>query len=239
MSDTHSIASDAQTLSLMNKISELEHRLGVMEDVQDIRRLQHSYGYYIDKCLYDEATECFSKNAELKFLNGIWEGIEGVRRLYCDWFRNYFTGGVNGPAYGFLLDHFIAQDIVHVADDRLSAQGRFRSLMQGGTHESRDPVPGFPTANWEGGIYEHGYIKEDGVWKIHRFNYTMLWQADYHKGWDHDEVHLKPFEKLYPEDPLGPNRFAEAAKPVWPHTQVVPFHYPHPVTGEMWKPSEG
>jgi hypothetical protein len=25
----------------------------------------------------------------------------------------------------------------------------------------------------------------------------------------------------------------------WPHTRVVPFHYPHPVTGERWTPDQG
>jgi len=230
--------SDPQTSALMDRIEQLEHRIGTMEDIQAIRTLQFAYGYYIDKGLYEEASNLFSRNATLKFLNGLWVGIEGVRRLYCEWFRTYFCGGKNAPSYGLLLDHFIGQDIIHVADDRQTAKGRFRSLMQGGTHESRDPIPGFPTANWEGGIYEHSYIKEDGVWKIHKFDYTMLWQADYHKGWDHDTVHLKEFDKLYPEDPWGPNEFAEAAKPVWPHVQVVPFHYQHPVTGEWVKPEE-
>ena len=96
---------------LEKRIAELEHRLGIMEDIQAIRTLQHAYGYYIDKCLYDEASALFSRNARLKFLNGIYVGIEGVRRLYCDWFRNYFTGGHNGPAYGFLLDHILSQDM--------------------------------------------------------------------------------------------------------------------------------
>lgn len=36
-------------------IEALEHRLGVLEDVHAIRRLQHLYAYFIDKCPYDEA----------------------------------------------------------------------------------------------------------------------------------------------------------------------------------------
>lgn len=220
--------------ALEARLASLEHRLGIVEDEAAIRKLQHAYGYYIDKCLYDEAAALFSRDARLKFLNGVWVGQAGVRRLYCEWFRTYFTGGHNGAAYGFLLDHLLMQDVIHVAEDRQSARGRFRAVMQGGVHESRPQIPGFPSACWEGGIYEHGYIKEDGVWKLHRFDYTMLWQADYHKGWDRDEVHLKQFERTFPEDPWGPDELVEAAKPVWPHTQVVPFHYPHPVTGEMW-----
>ena len=217
------------------RIAALEQRIHNLEDANAIRKLQYAYGYYIDKCLYDEAVELFSDTARIRFLNGIYIGRAGARRLYCDWFREMFTGGHNGPQYGFLLDHLLAQDIIDVAPDGLTAKGRFRCLMQGGTHESRPPIPNFPTACWEGGIYEHEYVKENGVWKIGDFNYTMLWQADYDKGWDHSATHLFHLDKTFPEDPRGPDELVEGTKQTWPHTQVVPFHYPHPVTGEVWR----
>ena len=34
--------------------------------------------------------------------------------------------------------------------------------------------------------------------------------------------------------PLPDELFGETPK-FWPHTRVVPFHYPHPVTGAPWK----
>jgi hypothetical protein len=64
-----------------------------------------------------------------------------VRRLYCDRFRQYFTGGHNGPVYGFLLDHPVLQDIVDVAPDRNTALARFRCFMQAGTKPRRTPPP--------------------------------------------------------------------------------------------------
>lgn len=225
------------TQALEQRLAEMERRLGIAEDIHAIRRLHFAYGYYIDKCLYDEAVELFSDSARISFLNGIYIGRAGARRLYCDWFREYFTGGHNGPAYGFLLDHLLSQDIVDVAPDGLTAKGRFRCLMQGGWHESREPIPGFPSANWEGGIHENEFVKEDGVWKISKFSYNMLWQADHHKGWDHDAAHLAQLDKTWPEDPRGPDELVADAPPAWPHTRVVPFHYPHPVTGEVWQPA--
>jgi len=228
------MSNDEQVRKLEATVAALEQRLGMVEDVNAVRSLQYKYGYYIDKCLYDEAVELFSDKARIRFLNGIYIGRAGARRLYCDWFREHFTKGHNGPGYGFLLDHLMSQDIIDVAPDRQSAKGRFRVLMQGGYHESRAPIPNFPSANWEGGIYENTYVKEDGVWKIGDFNYNMLWQADYHKGWDKDTAHLVPLEKTYPEDPNGPDELTDVPPPVWPHTRVVPFHYPHPVTGKMW-----
>lgn len=215
--------------------SSVERRLGALEDVNAIRHLHHAYGYYIDKCLYDEVVELFSDTSRITFLNGVYIGRAGARRLYCDWFREHFTGGHNGPAYGFLLDHLMMQDIVDIAPDRQSAKARFRCFMQGGYHQSRDPIPNFPAANWEGGIYENTYVKEGGVWKIDKFSYNMLWEADYHKGWDRDEAHLMKLENTYPEDRRGPDELVEGSKPTWPHTQVVDFHYPHPVTGKIWE----
>ncbi len=225
---------EEQTDPRDEKIAALEHRLAIMEDKDEIRSLQYAYGYYLDKCLYDEAASCFSERARLKFMNGVYVGQKGVRRLYCDWFANYFADGKNGPPYGLLLDHFLGQAIISVAPDRKTARGRYRALLQGGTHESRPPIEGFPPANWEGGIYEHVYYREDGVWKIGEFNYFMLWQADYHEGWDKSVLHLKPFDTTYPENPIGPDELTDAPKPLWPHTQIVPFHYPHPVTKEPW-----
>ncbi|MEJ2761531.1 MAG: nuclear transport factor 2 family protein [Gammaproteobacteria bacterium] len=182
----------------------LSRQVGVLEDIHAVRTLHFKYGYYMDKCLYDETVELFSSDAVIYFLNGVYRGREGARRLYCEWFRNLFTRGHNGPVDGFLLDHLLLQDIVDIAPDRQTARGRFRNIMQGGVH--------------------------DRV-----LNYNMLWQANYEEGWAHSGVHLPPLEKTYPDDPKGPDELLPEVPPTWPKTRVVPFHYPHPVTGEKWK----
>jgi hypothetical protein len=224
---------------LKREVEALKNHVGILEDIHAVRTLQFKYGYYIDMCLYDEAVDLFSETAELRFLNGIFKGKAGVRRLYCDWFRNMFTNGHNGPIHGFLLDHPQLQDIVDVAPDRMSAKGRFRSVMQAGQHDSKtDRIQGFPAQCWEGGIYENEYVKEGGVWRIKLLNYNMLWQANYEEGWAHSGVHLEPLTKTYPEDPKGPDEILPEVPNTWPKTRVVPFHYPHPVTGKDWTPSK-
>jgi carotenoid cleavage dioxygenase len=47
-------------------------------------------------------------------------------------------------------------------------------------------------------------------------------------------VHLPPLEKTHPDDPNGPDELLSEISKSWPDTLVVPFHYPHPVTGKMW-----
>ncbi|MBC2777091.1 nuclear transport factor 2 family protein [Parasphingopyxis marina] len=213
-----------------------------LKDIHDVRTLHFKYGYYIDMMLYDEAVDLFADDGIVYFLNGIYRGRESVSRVYQQWFRDMFIGDRthNGPIYGFLLDHFISQDIVDISEDGKTARGRFRCIMQAGSHDTKEkPVRPMPDQCWEGGIHENVYVKEGGVWKIKELNYNMLWQADYDKGWAHDSVHLPPIEKTYPEDPFGPDELFDYTPTFWPHTRVVPFHYPHPVTGEPWTGNEG
>lgn len=234
-----------KTAELQKQIDQLSNQIGVLEDEQAIRKLQHAYGYYLDKCLYKEVVDLFADDGEAHFNGGIFKGKDkGVRRLYIDGFSKGFTNGVNGPAHGFLLEHFQLQDIVHVAADRKTAQARFRCFMQAGAHKtSKSPMGemarkrgGAPTQWWEGGMYENTYVREDGIWKIQVLNYRPFWHADYATGWANTKLnYVTPIRTKYPESPGGADELIEPPPTLWPETDVVPFHYPHPVTGEVWK----
>jgi hypothetical protein len=227
---------NAARKGIAGELAELRRQVTRLEDIHAVRTLHFKYGYYIDMCLYDEATDLFADNGEVRFLNGVYKGKAGVRRLYCEWFRNLFTRGHNGPVHGFLLDHLQLQDIVDISPDGRTAQARVRALMLAGQHDSKkERIPHFPEACWEGGIYENLYVKERGVWKIKVLNYNMLWQADYSPGWAKSGVHLPPITKTFPDDPHGPDELTPDVPKVWPDTRVVPFHYAHPVTGRQWR----
>ena len=230
------MSDDSGTAALLGRIEALEQQLGILQDVQAVRTLQFKYGYYMDKGLYDEVVDLFAEEGELHFMGGIFRGKAGLRRLYCDRLRRSFTEGNNGPIYGLVADHMQLQDIVDVAPDRRSAKGRFRAFLQGGSHVSKLNINAhLPLQWWEAGVYENDYVKEDGVWKIKTLDYHMFWQADYEKGWAHSVPYSGAFfEKTFPENPGGPDELTERQADFWPQTPVVPFHYPHPVTGVAW-----
>ena len=220
---------EARIEALQKQFEALAHRVGELEDVHAIRRLHHAYGYFIDKCLYDETVDLFAEDSEVRFMGGIFRGKAGAHRLYCDRFRKNFTAGHNGPVYGFLLDHPQMQDIVDVAPDRSTAQGRFRCMMQAGRHEK---ALGQTRQWWEGGLYENTYVKQEGVWKIKVLNYRPVWHATFEAGWAHTPPNFVPFfSEVWPKDPVGPDELIKPTPVLWPDTDVLPFHYVHPVTG--------
>jgi hypothetical protein len=220
-------------MSLETKIAELERRLGIVEDELAIRRLQHAYGYYLDKCYYDEVVDLFDEDGEVIFIGGVYKGKAGAARLYTGRFRQRFADGHNGPQFGRLLDHPMLQDIIHVDADRRTAHARFRTLMQAGTHElvANEQTP---VRQWlEGGLYENTYVRADGVWKIKKLFYRAFWHGTMEDGWAHTPVDYVPNASVtYPEDPYGPDELLQNAPRLWPETTTLPFHYRHPVTGK-------
>ncbi len=217
-------------MTQQDRLAQLEHRLGIVEDVLAIRNLQHAYGYYLDKCLYDEVVDLFADDGQVIFIGGVYKGRTGIARLYTGRFRARFTDGTNGPAHGRLLEHPQLQDIVHISDDRQTAYARFRTLMQGGTHHSIGAVRQW----WEGGLYENTYVAEDGVWKIKVLYYRPFWHATFEQGWAYTQPDYVPNSTaVFPEDPNGPDELLADPPRLWPDTTTFPFHYRHPVTGKQ------
>jgi hypothetical protein len=234
--------SEDRITALEGKLAALEARLTQREDELDIRKLQHLYGYLIDKCLYNETADLFTEDGEVRFFGGIWKTRDGVRRLYCERFQKRFTYGNNGPIDGFLLEHPQLQDIINVQPGGEIAFGRARSMMQAGRHKDYEgDAPHLKARQWwEGGIYENTYKKVDGVRRIHILDYAPQWHADYETGWAHTRPNYVPFlDKTIPEDPTGPDVLKDGVW-LWPTHKVVPFHNAHPVTGapivpERWQ----
>jgi hypothetical protein len=172
----------------------------------------------------------FADDAYVWFLGGKYKVKDGFKRLYIERFRKNFTNNHNGPRYGWLLDHPQMQMIIDVAPDRRTAEVRGRSMMQAGTHET---ASGNQRQWWEGGIYENSYVRDNGVWKIQRLGYFPFWHGSFAEGWGKTPIDFIPMaSKCFPEDPLGPDELIDPKPRLWPATDVVPFHYTHPVTGK-------
>ena len=63
--------------SLSARIDKLEHELAIQQDIHQIRRVQYTYGYFIDKSQYNEVVDLFADDGEVWFLGGIYKGKAG------------------------------------------------------------------------------------------------------------------------------------------------------------------
>ena len=102
--------------------------------------------------------------------------------------------------------------------------------MQAGLHHTAE---GIQRAWWEGGIYENDYVRENDRWKIKALRYFPFWHGSFAEGWPKTPIDFIPMAKVcYPQDPLGPDALIDPPPRLWPATDTVAFHYPHPVTAK-------
>jgi len=69
------------TASLEKTLARLEAEAQRIQDVSDVKRLQRSYGYYVDNASWDEVTDLFTDDASLELaLDGVYIGKEHIRK---------------------------------------------------------------------------------------------------------------------------------------------------------------
>ena len=212
----------AKVALLEARLAQLEQEAGIQSDMNAIRKLQYTYGYYLDKGLNTRVADLFTRNDPSAEIGGrgIYKGYDGVRRMYTGIFKRRPNG--DGPVFGNALEHMQLQDVVDVAPDRKTAKGRFRAFVMQVTGYPENPLE-----TWQAGIYENDYVKEGGIWKIHKLAYkqviTCIRIADCKDSFSYMTDPSKEYPPDAPSTPYHP----------FPEAMVIPFHYPHPVTGEV------
>ncbi len=201
------------------RLAAVEARATRVADVNAIQNLQGSYGYYTDKMLWDEVVDLFAEDGTIEIgPSGVYVGKDSIRRYLTS-----LSGGNQGPLEGVLNDHFQLQPIVTVADDGMTANGRWRLFLMTGVSGSGSG------GNWGEGVYENEYVKENGVWKIRKLHWFANFVAPYEGGWlDADP---KAIEDFAMGRGVTPDRPSSVAYEPYPGAFVPPFHYPNPVSG--------
>lgn len=200
--------------AMEQRLAQLENEVGIQHDVEDIRRLQYTYGYYMDQQLYGQVVSLWSDNPISVEIGGtgVMRGREGV-------LRRFGNGQDVGPVFGFLREHIQMQGVIHVSPDRQTARGRFRALALVSLRPGDAEGQGIQL-----GLYENEYVRENGVWKISKLDYKQIFTAPYLRGWSE--------APLYSECGWDSADAPTTWYHPYPETGVFPFHYPNPVTGE-------
>jgi hypothetical protein len=200
---------EAELAALKARLAAVEKRAQAAEDHLAVADLQRIYGYYVDKCQWEQVADLFARDATLE-INGRGKFI-GLARIR-EYMRHF-----GPPPEGLLMNHIQLQPVVHVAEDGLTAQCRARALCMVGRMGGE--------AMWGECLYENEYVKEDGAWKIAVLKSYQVFYTPFDKGWALEASPLLgAFDDLPPDVPTEPY-------PVFPEFFVPPYHYKNPVTG--------
>ncbi|HEV2702735.1 MAG TPA: nuclear transport factor 2 family protein [Steroidobacteraceae bacterium] len=196
------------------RLDDLNHRVTLLNDAQQIENLQRIYGYYIDRAMWDQAADLFAPDATIESgQQGVYVGKRRVRAFLG-------LAGHQGLSWGWMNDHMQLQPIVDVAPDGLTARARSREL------DLLGHVGG--QGQWMEGVYENTFVKRHGVWMFKSLHFYPTFITDYDKGWAEDAEPVPTASKVLPPDRPPTEVYA-----IYPTADVPPFHYPNPVTGQM------
>src|SRR5262249_45079354 len=60
LSSPHVGSTMTDLAALTARVEKLEHELAIQQDIHQIRRVQYTYGFFIDKSMYEEVVDLFS-----------------------------------------------------------------------------------------------------------------------------------------------------------------------------------
>jgi hypothetical protein len=195
-------------------LTEAESAIDRVKDHHELENLENAYGYYLDKNLWNDLADLFSVDGSMELAQrGVYKGRERVRGFLLNVF-----GPKEGPVEGRLGNHLNLQPVIHVAADGRTANIRARMWQQMGSSDR---------ASMGAAVYENEAVKEDGRWKFRSTHAFNTWGANYVGGWAKNPSQGVPGpSKTYPPDAPPSLVFA-----MFPTVYPIPFHYPHPVTG--------
>jgi hypothetical protein len=195
--------------TLAKRMADLAARGQRLSDEIAITNLQHAYGYYVDRKMWDDVADLFATDGTMEMgLQGVYAGPTSIRRGL----------GRAGLAEGEINDHIHLQTIVTVSPDGTTARARGTDIGMTGTTGGR--------ALWSQSIYENEFVKQGGVWKFKAMHVYPRFIVDAEKGWAKDAQPAPGPSREFP-----PDRPSTETYEIYPRFSIAPLHFDHPVTG--------
>jgi SnoaL-like protein len=228
----HSRATTTPTLTaLATRTADLAARAQRLNDEIEITNLQHAYGYYVDRKMWDDVADLFAADGTMEMgLQGVYVGRTSIRRG-LNVFGTLSTGTPQrrssaGLAEGEINDHIHLQTIVTVLPGGRTARARGTDIGITGTTGGR--------ALWSQSIYENEFVKQGGVWKFKALHVYPRFIVDAEKGWAKDAQPAPGPSREFP-----PDRPSTETYEIYPRFSIAPLHFDHPVTGRPPQYPEG
>ena len=188
----------------------LEARIERLEDLNQIERVQRTYGYFVDKSQWTQLSELFTDDATLE-IGG--KGLFLGKHRVLEYMQTAF--GPDGAKPGILANHMQFQPIPDVSADLKTGWIRSRAFVMS-------------NGGWGLPLYENEYRKgEDGKWRISRLTGPFTMYSSW-EGWGKNALNNTWPDKFEPAPDLPPT----TVYLTYPAYYIPPFHYPNPVTGK-------
>ena len=209
--------------SLSGRVNQLARRAARLNDQADVTNLQDTYGYAIDRRLWDQVADLFAKDGTLEL------GLQGVYTGKASVWHALDQFGPPGLRNGELNDHVYLQTIVSVAPDGRTAKARGVDLIMSSARGGE----------LSEGVFENTFVKQagakqGGTWKIQSVHFYPRMIVDAAAGWAKS---AKPAPG--PSEEFPPDRPPTASYGIYPKFAVAPFHFDNPVTGKPPQYPEG
>jgi hypothetical protein len=151
-------------------LASLEARVAALNDEDAVTNLQHAYGYYVDRRMWDDVVDLFAKDGIVEIAGvGTFKGAAGIRKAME-------RMGPAGLSEGVLNDHPIFDTLVRIEAGGNEAFSRGLELGQVG-----EGVGG--RQNWDFTVFRNRFVKEDGIWKLREMRLFPVVKAEYTAGW--------------------------------------------------------
>jgi hypothetical protein len=211
-------------VEMENRITALEEQVKTLQtllDIEEIKKLQRAYGYYLEHWMGKEIVDLFSDSEDVSldftWYEGTYKGKASVKRYYEGRFKTE-------PEFFHQLMQLCP--IIDIDPDGKTAKGRWYGFGAVATPRGKGMGQAFMN-----GIYENEYIKENGKWKYLHIKWAMNYMI-------HPEHGIVAPERLAAADPEFKMTWPEADvlptgfRPEYPSGYIFPFHYKHPITGK-------
>lgn len=148
----------------------LEQRIAALEDIENIKRLKHSYCYIADAGTRDarkmeDFAELFVEDAWVDFdFMGVHKGRHAVLSFYKDQVANILSYSA----------HMLTNPLIDLDGDR--ATGKWYVLVP-------NIFRAVNLATWLQGVYTEEYVKVDGRWKWQSITVRFDHITPYEQGW--------------------------------------------------------
>jgi hypothetical protein len=158
------VTHEAININLVNigdymTLQELEKRLRVLEDIEEIKKIHYRYFNGLTTSNFEEILPCFSKNGVVDTHAGIAKTPEERKEFFRILLSQHHIGKEG---------NFMVHPIISVNGDK--ATGSWLVYLQFAQPRKMSPRPSIFTTDdapdWMQGFYDMEYIRENGEWKL-------------------------------------------------------------------------